>query len=380
MTRTSPARHHALVGSHEELAAVWRGFVAAEASRYSPLYTAIVEAAAADEELLALVASAPKASHYPLVMLAAVHDLVLAGELPELAAVYRGEGPVDAAFPLLRAAVLDRRDHVLGVLHERFIQTNECGRAAPLALGIAAVTAAVGQPDALIDAGASAGLNLLYDRYRLEVGDHGVWGDPGSPVVSSCAVQGRSPLSLRPVDVPVRIGLDRAPADISDPSAARWLLACTWPDTGRLERTRAAIELAALSPPDVRTGDLVTGIGPLLDELDGDGPVCVVTSWALAYLAGRERKAFVEALARAGAQRTTAWLSLEGPGVVRGIDVTTSPSMTFTAGPSMVGVTTFGPGGIESQLALAYVHPHGSALEWIDQPGNAVSATVTVRP
>lgn len=328
---------------------MWREFVAAEASRYSPLYTAIVEAAAADEELLALVASAPASSHYPLVILAAVHDLVLAGELPELAAVYRGDGPVDAAPPLFRAAVLDHRDHVLGVLHERFIQTNECGRAAPLALGIAAVTAAVGQPDALIDAGASAGLNLLYDRYGLDVSDHGVWGDPGSPVVSSCAVQGRPPLPLRPVDVPVRIGLDRAPVDISDPRAARWLLACTWPDTGRLERTRAAIELAALSPPDVRTGDLVTGIGPLVDALDGKGPICVVTSRALAYLAGRERKGFVEALARAGAQRTIAWLSLEGPGVVRGIDVTTAPTMTFTAGPSLVGLTIFGAGGIGSQ-------------------------------
>lgn len=358
-------RHHGLMTTHDELAAVWRGFVAAEAARYSPLYTAIVEAAAADEELLALVTSAPRASHYPLVLLAAVHDLVLAGELPELAAVYRGDGPVDASFPLLRAAVLDRRDHVQGVLHERFIQTNECGRAAPLALGIAAVTAAVGQPDALVDAGASAGLNLLYDRYRLEVGEHGVWGDRGSPVVSSCVVQGKPLPSLRLVDVPVRIGLDRAPVDITDPNAARWLLASTWPDTGRLERTRAAVELAALSPPDVRTGDLVSGIGPLVDELDGEGPVCVVTSWAVAYLAGSGRKGFVEALARAGSQRTIAWLSLEAPGVVRGIDVPTAPTMTFTAGPSLVGLTTFGPGGIESQRALAYVHPHGSTLEWI---------------
>jgi hypothetical protein len=353
------------MGPHEELAALWRWFVAEEASAYSPLYTAIVETAAADAELLALVASGPEASQYPLMMLAAVHDLVLAGQLPELAAVYRGDGPVDAAPPLFRAAVLDHRDYVLGVLHERYVQTNECGRASPLALGLAAAAASVGEPDALIDAGASAVLNLLYDRYRLEVGDHGVWGDPGSPVVCGCVVRGRPSRPVRFVDVRLRVGLDRAPVDIADPSGARWLLACTWPDTGRLERTRAAIDIAASSPPDIRTGDLVTGIGPLLDELDGNRPVCVVTSWTLGYLDAEQRKGFVEALAGAGAARPIAWLSLEHPGTVRGIDGATAPTMTFTAGPSLVGLTTFGPDGIESQRALAHVHPHGSALEWI---------------
>jgi hypothetical protein len=357
------------MGSHDELAALWRWFVAEEASRYSPLYTAIIEVAAADEELLALVASAPVASQYPLMVLAAVHDLVLAGELPELATVYRGDGPVDAAPPLFRGAVLDHREHVLGVLHDRFVQTNECGRASPLALGLAVVAATMGEPDALVDAGASAGLNLRYDRYRLDVGEHGVWGDAGSPVVCPCVVRGTPPPALRFVDVPVRVGLDRAPVDVTDPNAARWLLACTWPDTGRLERTRAAIDIAASSPPDVRTGDLVTAIGPLLDGLDGEGPVCVVTSWALGYLDGGQRKGFVQALVAAGSARPIAWLSLEGPGTVRGIAAATPPTMTFTAGPSLIGLTTFGPDGIEAQRALAHVHPHGSALEWIDQGG-----------
>jgi hypothetical protein len=353
------------IGSHEALAQLWRWFVAEEASGYSPLYTAIVEAASTDEELLALVASAPAASQYPLMMLAAVHDLVLSGELPELAALYRGEGPVEAAPPVFRSAVLDHRDHVLAVLHERFIQTNECGRASPLALGLAAVSAAVGDPDALVDAGASAGLNLRYDRYRLEVGDIRPWGDPSSPVMCSCEVHGTAPTSLRYVDVPVRVGLDRAPVDVNDPSAARWLLACTWPDTGRLERTRAAIGIAAMSPLDLRAGDLTTDLGPLLDGLEGDGPVCVVTSWTLGYLNAEERTSFAGTLARAGAIRTIAWLSIENRGIVRAIEPADPPTSTFTAGPSIMGLTTFERSGVGSQRALAYVHPHGSSLEWV---------------
>lgn len=353
------------MGSHEELAALWRWFVTEEATGYSPLYAAIVEAAADDEELLERMASAPEASQYPLMMLAAVHDLVLAGELADLAVVYRGDRPVDAAPPLFRAAVLDHRDHVLRVLHDRFIQTNECGRAAPLALGLAAVAAAVGEPGALVDAGASAGLNLLYDRYRLEVGDNGVWGDPSSPVVCSCDVRGTPPNALELVDVRVRVGLDRAPVDVTDPVAARWLLASTWPDTGRLDRTRAAIAIAAASPPDIRTGDVVTGLGPILDELDGDGPICVVTSWTLAYLDLEQRAGFVEALTAAGRARPIAWLSLEHPGAVMGIDAPAAPTTAFTTVSSLVGLTMFGSNGLDSQRALAHVHPHGSALEWI---------------
>jgi hypothetical protein len=352
------------MGSHDELAALWRWFVAEEASRYSPLYSVIVEAAAGDEELLELVAAGPEASQYPLMVLAAVHDLVLAGELPDLAAVYRGDRSGDAAPPLFRAAVLDHRERILDTLETRFVQTNECGRASPLALGLAALTAAIGEPVALVDAGASAGLNLLYARYRLEVGDQGIWGDPESPVACPCVVRGSPPTPLRFVDVPVCIGLDRAPVDVTDPIAARWLLACTWPDTGRLERTRAAIELAASSPPEVRTGDLGTGIEPLLDGLGGDGPVCVVTSWALGYLNGRERKRFVEGLARSGTARPIGWLSMEAPGAVRGIAAAGAPTTRFSAGPSLIGLTTFGPDGIGSQCQLAYVHPHGSALEW----------------
>lgn len=352
------------VGAYAELAALWRWFVATEAAGYSPLYAAIVESAAGDHDLLALVASAPAASQYPLMMLAAVHDLVLAGELPDLAAVYAGEAPLNAAPSLFRAAVLDHRDHVLAVLHARFIQTNECGRAAPIALGLAAVSATVGQPDVLVDAGASAGLNLMYDRYRLDVGQHGVWGDPESPVVCSCDVSGTSPQPLRFVDVPVRIGLDRAPVDITDPTAARWLLACTWPDTGRMERTRAAIAIAQSSPPDVRAGDLVTDIGHLLHGLDGEGPLCVMTSWTLGYLDTQQRRGFVDQLATVGAVRRVAWLSFEHPGAVRALDMAPAPTTTFTITPSLAGLTTFGPGGVESQRPLAHVHPHGSALEW----------------
>jgi hypothetical protein len=221
----------------------------------------------------------------------------------------------------------------------------------------------------LVDAGASAGLNLLYDRYRLDVGEHGVWGDPSSSVVCACDVRGCPPApDLALVRVPTRVGLDRAPVDVTDAAAARWLLACTWPDTGRLERTRAAIEVAASAPPDVRRGDLVDDIGPLLASVAegaSEGVTCVVTSWAFGYLDVQQRQAFVAALADAGRTRPIAWLSLEHPEAVRGLEGARPPSTPFDINPSLVGLTVFGSRGVELQRPLAHVHPHGSALEWV---------------
>lgn len=55
---------------------------------------------------------------------------------------------------------------------------------------------------------------------------------------------------------------------------------------------------------DVRTGDLVTGIGPLLDEIQGHGLLCVVTSWRLGYLETQQRTSFIDAArARAPARQ-----------------------------------------------------------------------------
>jgi hypothetical protein len=101
----------------------------------------------------------------------------------------------------------------------------------------------------------------------------------------------------------------------------------------------------------------------MANGLDGEGPLCVMTSWTLGYLDMQQRRCFVDQLAAVGAARGVAWLSFEHPGVVSAMDAR-APTTTFTISPSLAGLTTFGPGGVESQRPLAHVHPHGSALEW----------------
>jgi hypothetical protein len=92
---------------------------------------------------------------------------------------------------------------------------------------------------------------------------------------------------------------------------------------------------------------------------------CVVTSWAFGYLDVPQRQAFVAALAGAARSRPVAWVSLEHPQAVHGLDAPGPPVTRFDTSPSLVGLTVFGADGVEVQRPLAHVQPHGSTLEWI---------------
>ena len=347
----------------DQLAALWRRFAELEAGPYSPLYADIARAVAEDGDLLDLVRSAPPAAHMPILLLAAAHDVVLRGVEHPLADIYAGRRPAAEAPAAFRDLCLAHRDDVLAVLATRRIQTNECGRSALIALGLAAVAELAGVPDVLVDAGASAGLNLVYDRYHLDYGTAGSRGDVASPVRVTCEIRNpRGPLPDLP-PIRRRIGLDRSPIDVTVEEDARWLLACVWPDTGRLERTAAAIALAARDRPEVRAGDMVGGVADVIRSLDGDGLVCVLTSWAFAYLHGPDRAAFVASLVDASAARPVVWLSMESPGVVRGFPPPAATT-SFEIEPSVVALTRVDPSGTAAE-ALALAHPHGSALEWV---------------
>jgi hypothetical protein len=343
-----------------DLAQLWRHFAENEAGPYSPLYAAIARGVADDPLVLSVVREAPPHAHLPLSLLAAVHDLVLSGLEHPLAEVYAGQSDADP-MPLFRDLCLSHRETILRTMGMRHVQTNECGRSALIALALAHVEQRFGSVVALVDAGASAGLNLRFDRYRLDYGALGVLGDPDSHVVVRCDVRPRRALPSLPA-IPSRIGLDRSPLDLTDAEDARWLLACVWPDTGRLERTRAAIELVADDPPDILRGDMARDLRSTIVSVEGGGLVCVLTSWAFAYLPPADRKRFVAQLESAAADRPVVWVSLEGRGVVRGTEPP-EPHRGFDIAPSVLAFAGFGHVRTEPQV-VALVHPHGSVMEW----------------
>ncbi len=347
------------VVTRKELVAGWTWFAERECREYSPLYEAISTAVAASTELHERLLACSNHVRQPNMLLAAMHDLVLRGEEPDLGAHYDGAAPTVAGTGrLFVETALRRWEDLIPVLEARRTQTNEVGRIAVLAPALATVTS--DEPVTLIDVGTSAGLTLTLPHCRIDFGDRGVLGPPDSPVRVECAVLGGNP-PVRPTMARRRIGLDRRPLDPNDPDDARWLLACTWPDTGRLERTRAALALAAAHPSELRTGDAVTDLPALLTEIDG--PIVVTTTWALAYLPKDARAAFVDVLAAGSADRRVSWVSCEAPGVVNGLPQIDPPDVAGTSA-SVVGATTFRNGNIVERTTLGHAHPHGRWLWW----------------
>jgi hypothetical protein len=340
----------------------WRIFGETECGEYSPLYASICRSVADDAELLGLAASAPATGQQPNVLLAAVHYLVLSGLNTQLSEVYAGRRGISDAPALFREAVLGHRDAVARLLATRRTQTNEPGRAALLALGLVQAAAVLGEPIGVLDAGCSAGLNLLLDRYRYDYGAAGVLGPADSPVTVGCALSGVATVPARLPVIAERHGIDLEPVDLSDADDARWLLACVWPDTGRLPRTAAAIELARRSPPPVSAGDMVADLDAALDRFDPALPVVVTTTSAIGYLDEAQRRDFVAILRRRGIQRRLAWVTTDPVGL---IDLFPAPPVRRETLACTLGLAIF-DGGEPAGRTLGVCHSHGAWLEWTD--------------
>ena len=135
-------------------------------------------------------------------------------------------------------------------------QTNEVGRAAALIGGLLHLVADNDdRPLRLVEIGASAGLNLRADRFRVELADGRSVGPAGSPVVLRDPWQGPLP-PLRPRLVVVeRLGCDVAPLDPATTEGRLRLTSYVWPDQlERLDRLRGALQLAARGPGHGRAG------------------------------------------------------------------------------------------------------------------------------
>ncbi|MGN9813248.1 DUF2332 domain-containing protein [Micromonospora sp. BQ11] len=214
----------------------------------------------------------------PLRILGGVHALVLTGQAPDLARYYPSVGgaytPADAdgAWAALRELLADRRDDVRAWL-PRPPQTNEVGRANLLLAGLLHAVAGTGdRPVRLVELGASAGLNLRADRFRMEADDF-AWGPADSPVRLPDAWRTGVPDWLREaagthpeLTVVERVGCDVTPLDPGSPEGELALRAYVWPEhTARTGRLAGALELARDVPARVEAvgaADFLAGIAP----------------------------------------------------------------------------------------------------------------------
>ena len=181
----------------------------------------------------------------PLRLLGAMHYLVLSGAAPSLASLYPPYpmNEDDAALDRALADAAQANKTILGSFMASPPQTNEVGRALCLVGGFMAVARETGLPLRCLELGASAGLNMNWDRFGYRFGDEACWGDPASGVQLSGVWTGPPPI-FADGRVASRAACDQNPIDVTIPSEALRLQSYVWADqTLRLARLRAAIAL-----------------------------------------------------------------------------------------------------------------------------------------
>ena len=209
----------------------------------------------------------------PLRLAGGLHALRLRGD-PGLAAVYPPEAPDDA---MLWAAVSDairRGDTFLLDWIRSPPQTNEVGRSAVFRAAGQWLAARWGLPLDLCELGASAGLNLNWDRYALHIGARR-FGPEDAVVVLAPDWTGPPPPAAEPL-IAARRGTDLNPVNpVRDGDRLR---AYCWPDQlARLARLEAALA-ATPAPVDRVSAD------DWLDALPEQAPgtarmICHSVAW-----------------------------------------------------------------------------------------------------
>ena len=257
----------------------------------------------------------PTRDALPLRFFGGLHALVQAGGDSELAAVYAGEVTDQAAIAAIVERVLATHEAALMPWLDGPPQTNEPGRSAALMLGLIEVARRHGPRIELLEIGSSAGLNLLIDRYRFDLGGT-VVGPEGSPVTIRPQWKGPPPPAV-PVEITSVRGCDVNPMDATDPAVAARLAAYVWPEMPeRLVRMGLATEMMRKCGVDLVRADAADWIEARLAEPQAAGTTrvlmhSVVWQYLPDAVAERVRAAMTAAGARATAERPLGWVMME---------------------------------------------------------------------
>ena len=303
----------------DRLATAYREF-----AHNSQLYAELGAGISEDRELLRWLAGLPQGKRQPNLVFAA----------------YRLVAGTPSGWAEFETTLKDRRDEVEAVMLARRTQTNEAARCALML----PLLAALPQPLALLEVGASAGLCLLPDRYAYDYDDGAHTLGTGPPVLR-CRTEGDPPLPAMLPEVVWRAGLDLDPIDVFDEDRLHWLELLIWPGMEhRVETLHHAVAVARQNPPRVVQGDLTTSD---LDELAAEAPedaTLVIFHTAVLFYVPRVGRAIFRTKVR---ELRATWLACEGSDIL-GFENDRTDVMAVTRDGERV----------------AYADGHGGYLSW----------------
>lgn len=288
----------------------------------------------------------PKADALALRLAGALHALVLTERDADLAGHYPPHAPGPGFRDSILAAV-QRHEGFIRDWLESPPQTNEVGRSGVLLGGFLEVARSFGKPLRLLEIGASAGLNMAWDRFRYRLGD-AEWGDPGSPVRLAPDWTGPLPPLDTPITVASRAGCDQRPIRLEEEGERLRLRAYVWADMqARAKALDGAIELARRLDVRVQREDAADWVERRLAEPATDAVAVLYHTVVWQYLPTETQARIRACLDRYGAGAPLAWLRLEA------------------APPDRFELTlTSWRDGIAHERIVADAHPHGASVAW----------------
>jgi len=167
----------------------------------------------------------------------------------------------------------------------------------------------------LVELGPSAGLNIVWDRYRYRY-QAGEWGredallgfdgDERRPVPGEL-------LELHPT-VGRRIGIDLAPIDVTTEHGARLLRSFVWAgQDARMRRLDRAIEALREDPPELVQGDYVEALPEVMAAQSTDALTIVFQTASFGFIGDEGRARVRSVLEEIGESRSLAFISTGQP-------------------------------------------------------------------
>ena len=284
----------------------------------------------------------PRGDSVPLRLCGALHAQHLSGDAA-LTAVYPPNTVGDDALWAAVAGAFSDHAEAIDTFINSPPQTNEVRRAAAVIAAAQVIAARFPNPMRVSELGASAGLNLNWDHFALQIGE-ARFGPDNAALTLTPKWCGAPPPAATPKIVERR-GVDLNPVDpIGD---AQRLRAYLWPDQPhRLTLTDAALSVPA-APVD--QGDAVEWLASRLSAINGQTHM-IYTTIAWQYFPAAKQAEGIAMIEAAGAAATPdaplAFVQMENDGGKNGAALT----------------LRLWPGDLK--LALGRVDFHGRWVDW----------------
>ncbi len=196
----------------------------------------------------------PFGDSVPLRATGALHALVLTGKISAMTEIADHD-----LWSAAKKAFIHHESFILERLKSA-PQTNEVRRSGVLLPAFLTIAQLTVKPLVLSEVGASAGLNLQFDRYRYRLGTM-EWGSD-SDVLLTPEWRGAEPPRATDIDVIERAGCDLNPLDPSSAEDRLRLRSYIWADQkDRLERTENALRIASNNRLHVEKADAIEWLG-----------------------------------------------------------------------------------------------------------------------